>query len=186
MPKARVTAAALGGMRSRKTLPMIETVPRRARPGPTPPPTKPNVRPIRRERAATAKPVRETTHPLKERTPAILAVIERVRELALGLADTTEVIAWGEPTWRVGGKLFAMFDTHHHGSPHLSVWIPAPPGAQQALIESDPARFWRPPYVGHKGWVAVIVDDPDPPWDMIGSLIADAHRMIAPARSKKA
>jgi hypothetical protein len=152
---------------------------------PAPAPTLPNARPIRRERAPTAKPVGETTHPLKERTPAIVDVIGRVRELALALPDTTEVVAWGEPTWRVGGKLFAMFDTHHHGSPHLSVWIPAPPGAAAALIDSDPQRFWRPPYVGHKGWIAVIVDDAAPPWEMIGSLLAEAHALIAPHRARK-
>lgn len=145
----------------------------------------PNVRPIRRDRAPTARPVAETTHPLKERTPAILAVIDHVRELALALPETTEVVAWGEPTWRVAGKLFAMFDTHHHGSPHLSVWIPAPPGAQAALIDSDPARFWKPPYVGHKGWVAVIVDDAEPPWEMIAALLAQAHDLVAPPRLKK-
>ena len=185
MPSARVASPGRTSVRSRKTLPVIETSKRRARVDPVSPPTVPNVKPIRRDRKATAKPVRESTHPLKPRTPEIVAVIERVRELALALPDTTEVIAWGEPTWRVAGKLFAMFDTHHHGSPHLSVWIPAPPGAQAALIDSDPRRFWRPPYVGHKGWVAVIVDDAEPPWDMVGSLLAEAHRLVAPARARK-
>ena len=98
--------------------------------------------------------------------------------------DVTEVEAWAEPTWRVGGKQFAMFDTYHHGSPHLSLWIPAAPGAQAALIEADPARFWRPPYVGHRGWVAIVVDD-EPPWDMIASLVAEAYRLVAPARVRR-
>jgi hypothetical protein len=135
---------------------------------------------------AAAKEPRVSTHPLKARTPAIVSVIRKVSALCLALPDTTELVAWGEPTWRVGGKLFAMFDTHHHGSPHLSVWIPAAPGAQAALIDADPDRFWRPPYVGHKGWVAIIVDDAAPPWDMIGSLIAQAHALIArpPARRR--
>jgi hypothetical protein len=167
-----------------RTIPSANDVgPRRARAASTPKaaPTPP----IRRDRAATTSRVRESTHPPKERTPAIVAVIERVREIALALPDTSEVIAWGEPTWRVRGKLFAMFDTHHHGSPHLSVWLPAPPGAAAALIESDPARFWRPPYVGHKGWVAVILDDARPPWDMIASLVAEAHALIAPVRARK-
>lgn len=133
-----------------------------------------------------APAARVSTHPPKERTPAIEAVIERVRAICLALPDSTEVIAWGEPTWRVAGKQFAMFDTHHHGSPHLSVWIPAAPGAQAGLIEADPARFWRPPYVGGKGWVAIIVDDAAPPWDMIGSLIAQAHQLVAPIRKPRA
>ena len=127
------------------------------------------------------KPANVSTHPPKPRTPPILAVIDKVRSICMALPDTAEVVAWGEPTWRVGGKLFAMFDTHHHGHPHLSVWIAAEPETQSGLIEADCERFWRPPYVGHKGWVAIVVDDADPPWDMIGSLIADAHRLITPA-----
>ncbi len=134
--------------------------------------------------AKAAKPARVSTHPPKPRTPAIRAVLEQVRALCLALPDTIEVLAWGEPTWRVGGKQFAMFDTFHHGSPHLSVWLPAPPGAQAALIDADPHRFWRPPYVGHRGWVAIVVDD-EPPWDMVAALLADAHRLIAPARSRR-
>ncbi|HVV84435.1 MAG TPA: MmcQ/YjbR family DNA-binding protein [Kofleriaceae bacterium] len=166
--------------RARKTVPMLEATRKRTRPGPKPPPTRPTAKPVSRRAAASAKPARASTHPVKERSPATLAVIDRVREACLGLPDTTEVLAWGEPTWRVAGRLFAMFDTHHHGNPHLSVWIPAAPGAQAGLIEADPARFWRPPYVGGKGWVAIVVDDPAPPWEMIASLIAQAHRLIAP------
>ncbi len=131
--------------------------------------------------AKPAKPPKVSTHPPKPRTPTIVAVIERVRAICMALPEATEVEAWAEPTWRVGGKQFAMFDTHHHGNPHLSVWIPAAPGAQAALIDADPGRFWRPPYVGHRGWVAIIVDD-DPPWEMVASLVADAYRLIAPPR----
>ena len=149
--------------------------------------TKPPAKKVAKARVAAptkpkaAKPERVSTHPPKPRTPQILAVIDEVRSICMALPDTAEVLAWGEPTWRVGGKLFAMFDTHHHGHPHLSVWIAAEPETQAGLIEADFERFWRPPYVGHKGWVAIVVDDADPPWDMIGSLIADAHRLIAPA-----
>lgn len=132
-------------------------------------------------KAAKPKVAPTSTHPPKPRTPAIRAVIEQVRAICMALPEATEVIAWAEPTWRVAGKQFAMFDTYHHGSPHLSVWIPAAPGAQAALIDAEPARFWRPPYVGSRGWVAVVVDD-DPPWDMVAALIADAYQMIAPAR----
>ncbi len=75
------------------------------------------------------------------------------------------------------GKIFAQLDDHHHGSGHVSVWLPAPEGAQEALIDADPARFFRPPYVGHRGWIAVILDT-DPDWDMVSSVVAQAHAMI--------
>lgn len=145
---------------------------RAARPAPTAGRSKP---------AATAPSA--SKHPPKPRTPAIEAVIARCRAICAALPDVTEVEAWAEPTWRVGGKQFAMFDTYHHGSPHLSLWIPAAPGAQAALIDAEPARFWRPPYVGHRGWVAIVVDD-EPPWDMIASLVAQAHQLVAPTQAR--
>ena len=55
-------------------------------------------------------------------------------------------------------KQFVMLDDHHHGADHLAFWAAAPPGAQEELIVSDPERYFRPPYVGHRGWVGVRID----------------------------
>jgi len=132
-----------------------------------------------------AKAKRLSTHPVKKRAPVSKTVMKRLREICNALPDTTEVPAWGEPTWRVSGKIFAQLDDHHHGAAHVSVWLPAPDGAQQALIETDPERFFRPPYVGHRGWIAVVLDT-DPDWDMVSALVAQAHGMThKPKRSTK-
>lgn len=131
------------------------------------------------------KAPRVSTHPAKQRTRTSLAVIAKLRKICLALPDATEQIAWGEPTWRIGGKLFAQLDDHHHGSAHVSVWLPAPPGAQAALVDADPARFFRPPYVGHRGWVAVVLDT-DPDWGMVASLVEQAYDLIRPARRRTA
>ena len=75
----------------------------------------------------------------------------------MALPDANEKLSHGEPTWFAGkGKVFAMLDDHHHGATHLAVWLPQPFGAQEALIGSDPERFFRPPYVGVSGWVGVF------------------------------
>src|SRR5688572_26875072 len=123
-------------------------------------------------------------HPPKPRTAVTLKLIERLRRTCLALPDATEKEAWGEPTWRVGGKIFAMCDTYHHGSPHLAVWLPAPSGAQAALIDSDPERYFRPAYVGGKGWVGVVLDT-DPDWKAVASLVEIAHGLIATPRSRR-
>ncbi len=133
-----------------------------------------------RSRKPRARPRAErvSTHPPKVRTAATLRLIARLRRICMALPDVTEKVAWGEPTWRVRGRMFAMCDTYHHGSPHLSVHIAAPPDAQQALIESDPERFFRPPYTGGKGWVGIILDT-GPNWDMVASLVATARDVVA-------
>jgi hypothetical protein len=136
---------------------------------------------------AKKKP-RVSTHPAKQRTPESRALVEKVRKVCTALPDVTEVIAWGEPTWRTGGRIFAQFDDHHHGGEHVSIWLPAPDGAQAALIEAEPEHIWRPPYVGHAGWIAVKLDT-DPEWGMVEMLVAQAHELIAakarPKRSAK-
>jgi len=108
--------------------------------------------------------------------------LTRLRAICLALPEAQEKLSHGEPTWFAGkGKVFAMFDNYHHGAPHASVWLPAPPGLQEALIESDPRRFWRPPYVGHNGWVAVVLDT-KPDWGVVAGLVEQAFRLIATAK----
>ena len=119
-----------------------------------------------------------STHPEKVRTTASKALIAKIRETCMALPDSAEQIAWGEPTWRTGGRIFAQFDDHHHGGEHVSIWLPAPDGVQAALIEAEPDHIWRPPYVGGAGWIAVKLDT-DPPWAMVEALVAQAHGLIA-------
>src|SRR5262247_755765 len=122
---------------------------------------------------------RRSTQRAAARTP-----VERLRRICLAPPDATEKIAWGEPTWRVKGKLFAQLDDHHHGADHLAVWLPAPLGEQEAMIFMDPARFFRPPYVGHRGWVGVRIDG-RPDWAQVASLVERAYWQVAPPRGRQ-
>ncbi len=109
--------------------------------------------------------------------------VDRLRAICLALPEATEKLAWGEPTWRVRGKLFAQLDDHHHGADHLAVWLPAPLGEQEAMIFTDPARFFRPPYVGPRGWVGVRIDR-KPDWALVARLVEQAYREVAPPRRR--
>jgi len=111
--------------------------------------------------------------------------VDRLRAICLALPETSEKVAWGEPTWRVKGKLFAQLDNHHHGADHLAVWLPAPLGEQESLVFLDPQRFFRPPYVGSRGWVGVRIDG-RPDWKLVASLIQQAYREVAPPRLREA
>lgn len=113
-------------------------------------------------------------------------LVERLRAICLLLPEATEKLSHGEPTWFAGkGKVFAMLDDHHHGGEHLSVWLPQPPGAQEALINRDPKRFFRPAYVGPSGWIGVVLDT-KPDWDMVAGLVREAYLHVATRKLKAA
>ena len=108
--------------------------------------------------------------------------LETLRKLCLALPETTERLSHGEPTWFVRGKkTFVMYANHHHDD-RLAFWCAAPDGAQEALVGSAPERFFRPPYVGHRGWLGVYLDVPGIDWDQIADLVTDAYRVVAPKR----
>ena len=73
-----------------------------------------------------------------------------------------------------------MFANNHHKDGHVAVWIPAPPGMQGALVKAAPETFFRPPYVGVRGWVGIelgAISDEE-----LASHIREAWRMVAPKR----
>ena len=106
-----------------------------------------------------------------------------VRQICIGLPEVTERPSHGAPTWFVREKKsFVTFwvDGHHDLQfPHL--WCAGGPGSQPELVAEDPDRFFRPPYVGHRGWIGVRMDR-DVDWDEIGELCRDAYRQVAPTR----
>jgi hypothetical protein len=139
----------------------------------------------KRARARKKAPV-SGGHPIRNLSGADQRLVERVRKLCMKLPEANEKISHGEPTWFAGkGKVFAMIDGHHHDSPHLSVWLPQPLGAQEALIDADPARFFRPPYVGVSGWVGVVLDT-QPDWGVVEGLIRESYLHVAAAKLRKA
>jgi len=81
--------------------------------------------------------------------------VERVRRICTALPETWEKLSHGEPTFFVGKKVFAMCSINHHNDGHIAVTIPAAIGIQAALIESNPKKFYKPPYVGGAGWVGI-------------------------------
>ena len=108
--------------------------------------------------------------------------IRKLRAVCLALGDVVEKEAWGECTFRVvDGPMFAMTDNNHHRSGHVAVWVKAPAMAQEILISSDSERFFRPPYMGHKGWVGVRLDS-KPDWEQLTAILKDGYEMSLPVR----
>ena len=96
------------------------------------------------------------------------------------MPETTERLSHGEPTFFVRKKVFAMFSNNHHNDGHVAVMAPAPPGMQAVLIEDSPEKFYKPPYVGVRGWVGIELDQVDD--EELASHLREAWRLIAPKK----
>lgn len=107
--------------------------------------------------------------------------LDRLRAICLALPEVTERLSHGAPTWFVRDKkVFVTFwngGHHNHDFPHI--WAAAPPGVQEELVETEPGRFFRPPYVGGRGWLGVRMDGAID-WDEMASICEEAYRVIAP------
>jgi predicted DNA-binding protein (MmcQ/YjbR family) len=104
--------------------------------------------------------------------------IDRLRGICLALPEAEEKEAWGDPTFRIRDKIFAM---EKRGDGRISVWIKAPEGSQMVLVGAEPNRYFVPPYVGSKGWVGIRLDN-NPDWSEVAELIERSYRLIAPKR----
>ena len=103
-----------------------------------------------------------------------------IRRICLALPETTERLSHGAPCFFVRDKKgFVYFHDDHHGDGRVAIWCAAPAGAQEQMVEAEPERFFRPPYVGHRGWLGVRVDT-DPDWDEMAGIVAEAYRQVAP------
>lgn len=105
----------------------------------------------------------------------------RVRGICLALPGAFERLSHGSPAF-FAGKQFVMLWSrghHEHDFPHL--WCAAPSGVQANLIASDPVRYFRPPYVGGRGWVGVRLDG-NVDWSEIEERCEDAFRTVASPR----
>ena len=126
-------------------------------------------------------------HPVRLHSRAVLRVLARLRKICLALPESSERLSHGEPTFFVGakdgkgGKVFVSFVNDHHQDGIVGITFPAEPGAQATLIEADPRRFYRPPYVGPSGWIGLRLEV-DVDWDEIAEIALESWRLVAPKR----
>ena len=106
-----------------------------------------------------------------------------VREICLALPEVTERLSHGAPTFFVRGKktFVTVYAEGHHGDRFAHLWCAAPPGVQEELVETEPDRFFRPPYVGHRGWLGVRLDA-GIDTDELAAICEEAYRVVAPRR----
>jgi predicted DNA-binding protein (MmcQ/YjbR family) len=116
-----------------------------------------------------------------EGAPVMANTDQRLRTICLALPEAEERPFGGHsaPAYRVRDKLFAM--TNEGGGERPELWVKGAPGAQEILVESQPERYFVPPYVGKSGWVGIWLDR-NIDWDQLESLIRESYCLIAPKR----
>lgn len=107
--------------------------------------------------------------------------LERLRHICMAFPEVTERLSHSAPTWFVRGKsvFVTLWEEGHHNNEFSHLWCAAPPGVQAELVEAEPDRFFRPPYVGGRGWLGVRLDR-GVDWDEIAQICEEAYRVIAP------
>ena len=110
------------------------------------------------------------------------STLDRLRRLCVALPETSERLSHGAPSFFVREKrCFLMVLDNHHGDGIFGVWCAAPPGNQELLVSANPDRFFRPPYVGHRGWLGVRLNE-EIDWYELEGIVEDAFATVAPAK----
>lgn len=105
---------------------------------------------------------------------------QRLRGICEGLPEMTERLSHGSVTFFVRGKRTVAYLTDdHHGDGRLALICAAPPGVQAEVVANEPDRFFRPPYVGHRGWIGLRLDV-DPDWEEVAAVVRESYRCVAP------
>ena len=108
-------------------------------------------------------------------------VAARVRAICLALPGTTERLSHGSPAFFVGRQFVMLWAGGHHDHDFPHLWCAAPEGAQEELVATAPRRFFRPPYVGGRGWLGMRLDG-RVDWDEVRAVCEDAYRTVAPRK----
>ena len=108
--------------------------------------------------------------------------LERLTTLCLALPEAVRTFDGQHARFAVGAKTFAYYLVDHHGDGVVALCCKAAPGENQALIASDPARFFLPAYLGPKGWVSLRLDLEPIDWEAVAALVTEGYRLVAPKR----
>ena len=100
--------------------------------------------------------------------------------VALDLPEAKRERGDRHATFRVRGRAFAYLLVDHHGDGIVGLVVKAPPAVAESLIDEEPDRFYRPAYVGHRGWVGLRLDTATVDWNEVTGLVVESYRLCAP------
>jgi hypothetical protein len=115
----------------------------------------------------------------------VKAALAKVRRACSSFPETSERLSHGGPAFFIRAKkCFVMFLDDHHDDGRLAIWCAAPEGVQAEMVDTDPERFFRPPYVGHLGWLGVQLPGIDQA--ELNAICREAFVTVAPQALVKA
>jgi len=115
----------------------------------------------------------------------VKAALAKVRRACSIFPETSERLSHGGPAFFIRAKkCFVMFLDDHHDDGRLAIWCAAPEGVQAEMVDTDPERFFRPPYVGHLGWLGVQLPGIDQA--ELNAICREAFVTVAPQALVKA
>ncbi|MFE2973549.1 MmcQ/YjbR family DNA-binding protein [Streptomyces sp. NPDC059258] len=103
-----------------------------------------------------------------------------VRSAALSLPDTAEKLAWGQPTFRVAGRIFASL-----GDDETAMGVKCPREDRAELIAAEPEKFFiREGHDDHYAWMRVRLAALAALEGRgeLAAILADSWRQVAPRR----
>jgi len=108
--------------------------------------------------------------------------LARLAEIADGLPEAEWEQSGRHGTFRVRRRTFGYFLDDHQGDGIVGLACKAPAGAAQALIAAEPARFYPPAYLHHRGWIGVRLDTGAIDWEQVEGLLVESYLLTAPKR----
>lgn len=106
----------------------------------------------------------------------------RLTKICLALPEAARQYGGQHASFRVRDRTFAYYLDDHHGDGRLAVCVKAESGEDEMLVASDATRFYRPAYLGSRGWVGLRLDLGEVDWAEVAAFVADSYCLVAPKR----
>ena len=103
---------------------------------------------------------------------------DRLRAIGLALPEAREEQMKRGPSYRIETRIFAVERPWREG---IALWCKVPDGSREFILDSNPARFFVPPYFGAKGWIGMGLDEATD-WREVEGFVRRSYRMTAPKR----
>ena len=106
--------------------------------------------------------------------------LSRVTALCMALPEVGRTLRGDHADFRVRKKVFAYFLKNHHADGIVSVCCKSELGEYADRAGTDPDRFYRPAYIGSRGWFGLRLDRGPVNWPEVEDILELSYCLAAP------